>query len=95
MTSLGIGQGIAITLALSYIVARARDHHVAHLSTMAQSVGYLIASTGPFMIGALHGITSSWTVPLLVLIATLIPLGLAGLVAGRGGQVLSPPRPIP
>jgi CP family cyanate transporter-like MFS transporter len=89
VTSLGIGQGIAITLALSYIVARARDHHVAHLSTMAQSVGYLIASTGPFVIGALHGITSSWTPPLLVLIATLVPLGLAGLVAGRDGHVLS------
>jgi MFS transporter, CP family, cyanate transporter len=91
VTSLGIGQGIAITLALSYIVARARDHHVAHLSTMAQSVGYLIASTGPFVIGALHGITSSWTPPLLVLIATLVPLGLAGVVAGRDGHVLTEP----
>ncbi|HEX4753977.1 MAG TPA: MFS transporter [Solirubrobacterales bacterium] len=89
VTALGVGQGIAITLALSYIIARARDHHIAHLSTMAQSVGYLIASTGPFILGALHGLTSSWTVPLLVLLGTLVPLGAAGLIAGRGGHVLA------
>jgi CP family cyanate transporter-like MFS transporter len=89
VTALGIGQGIAITLALSYIIARARDHHIAHLSTMAQSGGYLIASTGPFILGALHGLTSSWTLPLLVLVATLVPLGAAGLVAGRDGHVLA------
>jgi CP family cyanate transporter-like MFS transporter len=89
VTALGIGQGIAITLALSFIIARARDHHIAHLSTMAQSIGYLIASTGPFILGALHGLTSSWTVPLLVLLGTLVPLGAAGLIAGRGGHVLA------
>jgi CP family cyanate transporter-like MFS transporter len=89
VTALGIGQGIAITLALSYIIARARDHHISHLSTMAQSGGYLIASTGPFILGALHGLTSSWTLPLLVLVATLVPLGAAGLVAGRDGHVLA------
>jgi MFS transporter, CP family, cyanate transporter len=89
VTALGIGQGIAITLALSYIVARARDHHIAHLSTMAQSIGYLIASTGPFILGALHGLTSSWTVPLLVLLGTLVPLAVAGSIAGRGGHVLA------
>jgi CP family cyanate transporter-like MFS transporter len=89
VTALGLGQGVAIALALSFIVARARDHHVAHLSTMAQSVGYLLASTGPFIIGALHGITSGWTVPLLVLMGTLVPLFLAGLLAGRPGHVLT------
>jgi MFS transporter, CP family, cyanate transporter len=88
VTALGLGQGVALALALGYIVARARAHHVAHLSTMAQSVGYLIAATGPFLLGALHGLTGSWTLPLLVLVGSLVPLCLAGLVAGHGGHVL-------
>ena len=90
VTSLGLGGGLLIALALGYIVARAPDdHHVAHLSTMAQGVGYLIAASGPFVVGALHGITSSWTLPLLVLLGVLVPMTLAGFVAGREGQVLA------
>ena len=55
---LGLGQGAPLALALGYIVDRAPDsNHAAHLSTMAQSVGYLIASAGPFVMGALHGIS--------------------------------------
>jgi CP family cyanate transporter-like MFS transporter len=90
VTSLGLGGGLLIALALGYIVARAHDdHHVAHLSTMAQGVGYLIAASGPFIVGALHGLTSSWTVPLLVLLAVLVPMLLAGFIAGREGHVLA------
>jgi CP family cyanate transporter-like MFS transporter len=88
VTAIGLGSGILLALGLGYIVARAHDaHHVAHLSTMAQGIGYMIAATGPFVVGALHGLTSSWTVPLLVLVAVLVPLVLAGFVAGREGQV--------
>jgi CP family cyanate transporter-like MFS transporter len=89
VTAIGLATGLLIALALGYIVARARDHHVAHLSTMAQGTGYLVASAGPFAIGALHGITSSWTVPLVLLLATLVPMLLAGVVAGREGHVLA------
>jgi MFS transporter, CP family, cyanate transporter len=89
VTSLGLGGGLLIALALGYIVGRARDDHVAHLSTMAQGVGYLIAASGPFIVGALHGLTSSWTVPLLVLLAVLVPMVLAGVIAGREGHVLA------
>jgi MFS transporter, CP family, cyanate transporter len=89
VTALGLGQGAALALSLGYIVARARDdHHVAHLATMSQSIGYLLAATGPFLLGAIHGLTDDWTVPLLVLLGSLVPLCLAGLVAGRGGHVL-------
>jgi CP family cyanate transporter-like MFS transporter len=90
VTAIGLAGGLLIALALGYIVARAHDdHHVAHLSTMAQGVGYLIASTGPFLVGALHGLTSSWTVPLVLLLAVLVPMLLAGLAAGRQGSVLA------
>jgi MFS transporter, CP family, cyanate transporter len=93
MTLLGIGPGISISLAISFIVARAPDvHHTAHLSTMAQGVGYLIASTGPVGIGALHDLTGGWTVPMLTLTVLLIPLLLAGLIASRDGHILDPAR---
>jgi MFS transporter, CP family, cyanate transporter len=90
LTVLGLGQGTCLGLALSFIVARAPDvHHTAHLSTMAQSVGYLIASVGPFGLGALHDLTGGWTVPMLALTAVLIPLLIAGLGASRDRHVLS------
>jgi CP family cyanate transporter-like MFS transporter len=93
VTAIGLATGFLIALALGYIVARAHDDHgVAHLSTMAQSIGYLLASTGPFLVGALHGITSGWTVPLALLLAVLVPMTLAGLRAGREGHVLAAAR---
>lgn len=92
MTLLGLGQGASLALSFGYMVARAPDsHHVAHLSTMSQGAGYLIAAMGPFLLGALHGLTSGWTVPLLVLIVNLIPLTVFGLLASRDRHVLSPP----
>ncbi|HEY6493229.1 MAG TPA: MFS transporter, partial [Trebonia sp.] len=90
MTVLGIGQGMSISLALGFIVARAPDvHHTAHLSTMAQSVGYLIASLGPVGIGALHGATGGWTVPMITLSVILIPLLIAGIGASRNRHILA------
>jgi CP family cyanate transporter-like MFS transporter len=90
-TLLGLGQGTALALGLGFIVARSPDsHHTAHLSTMAQGVGYLIAASGPFLVGALHAITDGWTVPLLLLLANLVPLTIVGFVACRENHVLAP-----
>ena len=87
---LGLGQGSLLALALGYIVARAPStHEAAHLSTMAQGVGYLLASTGPFLLGWLHGLSGGWTVPLIVMLAALVPMLLAGLVACRDRHVLA------
>ena len=92
MTLLGMGQGASLSLALGYIVARAPDsHHAAHLSTMAQSIGYMLAAAGPFLLGWLHGATGGWTVPLLLLIGFLVPLLVAGLVASQDRFVLERP----
>jgi CP family cyanate transporter-like MFS transporter len=86
----GFGQGAPLALALGYIVGRAPDsHHAAHLSTMAQSVGYLIASTAPFAMGALHGATGSWNLPVVMLLVSLVPMLLTGLVASQNRYVLA------
>jgi CP family cyanate transporter-like MFS transporter len=46
---------------------------------MALTVGYLVAATGPWLLGAVHDAAGGWTVPLIVLIAVT----LAELVPGR------------
>jgi CP family cyanate transporter-like MFS transporter len=95
MTLMGLGQGALLSLALSFIVARARDsHQAAQLSTMAQSIGYLLASSGPFIVGALHGATGGWTLPMLVLLASLVPLTACGLIASQDRYVLAVPAPV-
>ena len=89
----GSAQGATLALALGYIVARARDsHHAAHLSTMAQSGGYLIASAAPFAMGALHGATGSWTLSIVMLMGILGPMLLTGLVASQDRFVLDRQR---
>jgi MFS transporter, CP family, cyanate transporter len=90
MTLLGLGQGASISLSLSYIAWRSPDaRHTAHLSTMAQGFGYSLASLGPIGIGALHALSGSWTVPLAVLAALLVPQLIAGALASRERQVLT------
>jgi hypothetical protein len=91
MTLLGFGQGASISLSLSYIAWRSPDAgHTAQVSTMAQGFGYLLASLGPIGIGAIHAATGSWTVPLIVLAALLLPQLAAGVLASRERQVLAP-----
>ncbi|WP_019854833.1 CynX/NimT family MFS transporter [Actinopolyspora mortivallis] len=80
---IGIGMS-AFPLALVLISLRTRNAaETSRLSGMAQSVGYLIASTGPFLFGMLHTATGSWQASLLVLIGVLTAQGLLGVFAGR------------
>ncbi|PLU88064.1 CynX/NimT family MFS transporter [Pseudomonas plecoglossicida] len=58
---LGLGQGGTFALALTLIVLRSKDAHVAaNLSSMAQGVGYTLASMGPFAVGLVHDLTGGW-----------------------------------
>jgi CP family cyanate transporter-like MFS transporter len=57
------------------------------LSTLAQGIGYLIAATFTFAIGALREASGSWTSGLLlVLVATCVQT-VAGFIAGRPGHI--------
>ncbi|WP_095077655.1 CynX/NimT family MFS transporter [Pseudomonas sp. Irchel s3h17] len=81
---LGLGQGATFALALTLIVLRSRDAHVAaNLSSMAQGFGYTLASMGPFAVGIVHDWTGGWTA--VGWIFGVIGLGaiIAGLGAGR------------
>ena len=81
---LGLGQGGELGLALTLINLRSDSPaKVAALSGMAQSLGYLLAATGPVGLGLLHSACGDWTGPLLALLALLVPLSAAGMAAGR------------
>jgi CP family cyanate transporter-like MFS transporter len=85
---LGVGQNATFPLALTLIVLRGGTvASTAALSTLVQTVGYLIAAVAPLGIGALHDLSGSWTAPLIVLIALNLPQALVGLAAARDQTV--------
>ena len=87
---IGLGQGACFPLALTMIVLRSGSPRLTPaVSTHVQSIGYLIAASGPITIGALHDATGSWMLPLAVLTALLVPQALTGLAAGRARVIES------
>jgi CP family cyanate transporter-like MFS transporter len=78
---LGLGQGATFSLALTLIVLRSRDSHVAaNLSSMAQGVGYTLASLGPFAVGVVHDWTGNWSS-----VGWIFGfIGIAAITAGMG-----------
>lgn len=88
---LGCGFGTGFPLVLTLVVLRAPDvRHAAELSGMAQSVGYAVAAIGPVAIGGLHDLSGSWTLPLVVLTASTLPVLALGLAASRDRFVGEP-----
>ncbi len=84
MALFGIAAGAALSIALTLIVLRSPDTpHAAALSGMAQSVGYLLAATGPSIVGALHDLSGGWHAPVVFVLLVLVPTLLFGLAAGR------------
>ncbi|MGH3349498.1 MAG: MFS transporter, partial [Nocardioides sp.] len=53
------------------------------LSSMAQSIGYLFAAGGPFVVGLLRESTGAWSVPIALLLGLAVVQVCAGYVAGR------------
>ncbi len=53
------------------------------LSTLAQSLGYLLAALGPLAVGLLHSATGGWTAPMALLLATAAAQLAAGVALSR------------
>jgi CP family cyanate transporter-like MFS transporter len=84
----GVGQGGLIAVAMTVIVLRSRDAHVAaHLSGMAQCVGYLLASVGPLIVGLIRSWTGGfgWSAVLFGVLG--LAAAINGWQAGRTGHV--------
>jgi CP family cyanate transporter-like MFS transporter len=81
---LGLGQGACLGLAIFFMLARAPDPGTAaSLSAFAQSAGYLVAATGPLMVGLLHSATGSWDIPAALLLVLCGCALVAGILAAR------------
>jgi CP family cyanate transporter-like MFS transporter len=88
MAIIGLAQGAGIGLALTLMVLRAPDGHVAAaLSGMAQSLGYLLAGIAPVLVGLAHDASGGWRLPLALMAAGAIGLLACGLAAARPGLV--------
>ncbi|MFJ1889536.1 MFS transporter [Streptomyces sp. NPDC088170] len=85
----GLGGGQAVAGVL--YVKRGRDHdHVAALSTVAQTGGYLIAAAGPVTASVLHAVTGTWTAPLFAFVGVLLLSTVASLRAGHDRPAAGP-----
>jgi CP family cyanate transporter-like MFS transporter len=81
---LGLGQGGCFSIALTLIVLRARDAHVAAaLSGMTQGFGYAIAAFGPLVVGVLHDATDGWNEVAVFFTMISVSVLVSGLLAGR------------
>lgn len=79
----GIGLS-AFPLILVLLGLRSRTPEgTAALSGWTQSAGYLFSAIGPLGMGVVHDATGSWTVPLLLLTALLVPQLVVALSVGR------------
>ncbi|MFJ8045865.1 MFS transporter [Kitasatospora sp. NPDC096147] len=94
---LGVANGLGFPLAVTLLGLRTPDPATAaRLSALAQSAGYGLAALGPLTVGLLHGATGGWTVPLLLLLALVLPetaLGLTAAAPGLLGAGPAGPRP--
>lgn len=96
----GMGQGGLFAIALTVIVLRSPDSRVAaHLSSMAQTVGYILAAVGPLLVGLLHSWTGGFTASAWLFVALALAAGVNGWGAGRAQHVkahsesAAPPSP--
>jgi CP family cyanate transporter-like MFS transporter len=81
---LGVSQGSCLALAIFFMMARSPDPGVAaSLSGFSQSVGYLVAATGPLAVGLIHTATGSWNLPVALLLVLAGGELAVGVLAGR------------
>lgn len=81
---IGIACGSAFSLSMMFFTLRTNDgYEASELSGMAQSIGYILAATGPTIFGGLHDLTGTWNAPLILLLIISVIISIAGTLAGR------------
>lgn len=85
---IGFVLGGTFGLALLFIVLRSKDAQATtELSGMAQSIGYLIAATGPIIFGSLFDLTGNWNDSLILLLLIVFLKLYTGLGAAKNRQL--------
>ena len=89
--STGLGLGVLFTLTLTLPVDfGATPEDVGRLTAMAMSVGYLVASIGPVVIGGLRDLTGSFELPITLLAILVLTFTAPALGLPAAGE--DPPR---
>lgn len=83
-----IGVYVTFSLALYLVVFRAENAGVTRsLSIMMQSVGYLLATTSPIILGLLFDVSANWSTALYFIIALALVQVFVALGAGSAKKV--------
>jgi len=84
----GVGAGTTFSLAMMFFVLRTNTvEQSAQLSGMAQSVGYILAATGPLFLGMIAEYTGTWNIPLIILIGVSFLIAFFGYFAGSNRTI--------
>ncbi|MDK9850489.1 CynX/NimT family MFS transporter [Staphylococcus equorum] len=84
----GLAMGACFSLCMTFFSIRANTSEGSiSLSGFGQSVGYLIAAIGPFLIGYLYDATGSWTSGVVALIIMSILIFIFGYPAAKNKVV--------
>jgi MFS transporter, CP family, cyanate transporter len=78
----GVAQGGGITLIFMIVVRLSvSGPHSRRLSAMVQGVGYALAATAPWLVGAAYDSSGGWVSPLLVIAAAVALFATCGIAA--------------
>lgn len=90
MMFIGFGGGSSFALAMMLFTLRTKTaYEAAEISGFAQSLGYLLAATGPFLFGLLKDITGSFFVPSLTFVIIALTLFISAFIASAN-KVIRP-----
>ncbi|QQK75259.1 MFS transporter [Salicibibacter cibarius] len=89
----GVGAGTTFSLAMMFFVLRTNTvSESSQLSGMAQSIGYILAATGPIFLGGIAEWFHGWTVPLIILMIVSLLIAISGVIAGKNETVSTKAR---
>ncbi|MEZ8631401.1 MFS transporter [Vibrio lentus] len=84
----GLANCSTFIIALSFVGLRtSNSSQAASLSGMAQGIGYALAATGPTLVGKLHAVTDSWSVPILLIAAVAFACTIFAALAARDKKI--------
>lgn len=87
-TVAALSQGSMVSLAMCFLGLRTSNaRQAAQLSGMAQSLGYFLAAIGPVLTGRLYDMTGSWAPTILLELAGVATLAIAGWFAGQDRKI--------
>lgn len=84
MVCCGFCQGATISFSMMLFGLHTKNPtDTSALSGLAQSIGYLLASVGPIILGKVYDIAGNWNAPLAVLVVLAIVLTVLGFIVGQ------------